>query len=208
MTIMSSGNGDAVGSAAPDACMHVVDDFYDDPMRVRSVALHSAYEGPPPLMAGQPQLGGAAWRCWCPAEVEREATVKLERLLGIRIESNMFQFRYTLGRTVKRAVCHVDRAQYTAVMYLTLPEHCRGGTSLFRHRPSNRYEADLEESFDYTNPDLWEEVHRVEMRFNRMVVYPGRLFHSVTPPFFGDSIENARLSQTMFINPGLAARQP
>ncbi len=46
----------------------------------------------------------------------------------------------------------------------------------------------------------------VEMKFNRMVVYPGRLFHSPTPPFFGDSIENARLSQTMFINPGINIR--
>ena len=193
-------------SAGPEVRMHIVDDFYDDPMRVRSAALHSSYEDPPPLIAGQPQLGGAAWRCNCPPEIEREALTKLERLLGVPIESNSFQFRYTLGRSPKRAVCHVDRTQYTAVMYLTLPEHCRGGTSLFRHRPSNRYEAALDEPFDYTNPESWEEVYRVEMKFNRMVVYPGRLFHSPTPPFFGESIENARLSQTMFINPGINIR--
>jgi len=46
----------------------------------------------------------------------------------------------------------------------------------------------------------------VEMKFNRMVVYPGRLFHSPTSPFFGESIENARLSQTMFINLGINIR--
>jgi Family of unknown function (DUF6445) len=182
--------------------LHIVDNFYDNPIEVRALALQSNYEGPPRLIASQPQLGGSAWRSNCPLEVEREACSKLEKILGIRIESNTFQFRYTLGSSSKRAVCHVDRSQYTAVMYLTRPEHCQGGTSLFRHIPSNRYEAELEEPFDYSNPDSWEEIYRVEMKFNRMVVYPGRLFHSPTPPFFGDTIENARLSQTMFINPG------
>lgn len=186
----------------PDESVRIVDNFYDDPMRVRLAALHSHYDGPPPLVTGQPQLGGSAWRSTCPPEVEREACLKLENILGIRIESNIFQFRYTLGSSSKRAICHVDRSQYTAVMYLTLPEHCAGGTSLFRHKPSNRYEAELDEPFDYSTPESWEEVYRAEMKFNRMVVYPGRLFHSPTPPFFGDNIENARLSQTMFINPG------
>ncbi|MDH5325309.1 MAG: 2OG-Fe(II) oxygenase [Gammaproteobacteria bacterium] len=121
--------------------------------------------------------------------------------MGITIENNIFNFRYTLGSFTKRAVCHVDDTQFSAVMYLTLPEHCQGGTSIFRHIPTNSYSASCEENLDFTTAESWEEIHRVEMRFNRMVVYPGQLFHSVTPPFFGDSIENARLSQTMFINP-------
>lgn len=190
-----------VSSVARDS-MRIIDDFYDDPTRIRAVALQSVYDAPPSLVAGQPQLGGSAWRSRCPPMIESEACTKLERILGIRIDSNIFQFRYTLSGSPKRAVCHVDRAQYTAVMYLTLPEHCRGGTSLFRHRPSGRYEAGVEEQFNYSAPELWEEVLRAEMKFNRMVVYPGRLFHSPTPPFFGDAIENARLTQTMFINPG------
>jgi hypothetical protein len=190
-----------VADATLSQQMCIVDDFYDDPMRIRALALQSSYAGPPPLIDGQPQLGGSAWRSSCPSEVEREARSKLEKILGIQIKSNIFQFRYTLASSSKRAVCHVDGSLYTAVMYLTLPEHCRGGTSLFRHKPSNRNEAGLDEAFDYSNPDLWEEVYRAEMKFNRMVVYPGHLFHSPTPPFFGDRIENARLSQTMFINP-------
>jgi hypothetical protein len=182
--------------------LRVVDDFYDDPVFVRASALTASYSEAPPLNADQPQLGGAARRCAVPAEIEQEARGKLEALLGIQIHTNVFQFRYTLAETVKRAVCHVDKAEFTAVMYLTLPEHCRGGTSFFRHRPSDRFGAPVEERLDFANPESWDEIYRVEMKFNRMVVYPGWLFHSPTPPFFGGSIEDARLSQTMFINPG------
>jgi Family of unknown function (DUF6445) len=188
-----------MNGAGPEVQVQIVDDFYDDPTLVRSIALRSRYDGPPPLVAGQPQLGGAAWRCQCPPEVEREAVAKVGKLLGLPVKASIFQFRYTLAESRKRAVCHVDGTEYTAVMYLTLPEHCRGGTSLFRHKPTNRFEAALDESFDYTNPEPWEEVYRVDMKFNRMVIYPGRLFHSPTAPFFGDSIENARLTQTMFV---------
>ena len=198
---MSVKHHEAVVSTVAGDGMRIVDDFYDDPIRVRAVALQSSYEGPPPLVVGRPQLGGSAWRSSCPREVEREACSKLESILGIRINSNIFQFRYTLAASRKRAVCHVDRAQYTAVMYLTLPENCCGGTSLFRYKPDGRREAGVEEHLDYADPELWEEIDRAEMKFNRMVVYPGRLFHSPTPPFFGDTIENARLTQTMFINP-------
>ena len=30
-------------------------------------------------------------------------------------------------------------------------------------------------------------------------MYPGQLFHAITPVFFGDRIENARLTQNVFI---------
>ena len=37
------------------------------------------------------------------------------------------------------------------------------------------------------------------MTYNRLVMYPGQLFHAITPIFFGDEIDNARLTQNVFI---------
>jgi hypothetical protein len=37
------------------------------------------------------------------------------------------------------------------------------------------------------------------MTYDRLVMYPGQLLHAITPIFFGDSIENARLTQNLFI---------
>jgi len=178
----------------------VIDDFYENPLRVRETALAMNFDEPPPLDIDQPQNGGAARRVCCPDFVVKEAKEKLEELLRLDMRNYEFQYRLTLGTSIKRAICHIDSCEYTAVMYLTLPEHCRGGTTLFKNIPTNHFRPQAGYEYNYTNANDWQTVHQVEMKFNRMVVYPGRLFHSPTPPFFGDNIHNGRLSQTMFIN--------
>ncbi len=182
----------------------VTDDFYETPYTVRSSALSQSYSAPPGLDPANPQNGGAAMRATCAGEIERYAREKIEGILGAAIVASLFQFRYTLAAFPKRAVCHFDDFDFTAVMYLTLPQHCQGGTSFFRHRPTDHasFDPDSSSKYNFADPAQWEEVDRVPMKFNRMVVYPGKLFHSPTPPFFGDTIENARLSQTMFIRVG------
>ena len=54
--------------------------------------------------------------------------------------------------------------------------------------------------YDFRDSQAWEEIYRVHMIFNRLVFYPGELFHAVATPFFGDAIENARLTQNLFVN--------
>jgi hypothetical protein len=53
--------------------------------------------------------------------------------------------------------------------------------------------------YDLRDPQQWEIISEIEMTYNRLVMYPGQLFHAITPIFFGDSIENARLTQNVFI---------
>jgi hypothetical protein len=36
------------------------------------------------------------------------------------------------------------------------------------------------------------------MTYHRLVMYPGQLFHAITLIFFGDSNDNARLTQNLF----------
>ena len=53
--------------------------------------------------------------------------------------------------------------------------------------------------YDFVDGSQWETISEIEMVYNRLVIYPGQLFHSITPVFFGDSIANARLTQNVFI---------
>lgn len=179
--------------------INTVDGFYNNPEMIRETALSMEFDSPPPLDIDNPQNGGAARRVESPGFVANEARQKIEALIGKNIGSFSLQYRYTLANFSKRAVCHIDGSDYSAVMYLTEPEHCQGGTSLFRHIPSNTIHGTPGERYDFSNESDWELTYQVDMKFNRMVVYPGNLFHSITAPFFGNDIKNGRLTQTMFI---------
>ena len=95
------------------------------------------------------------------------------------------------------------------VIYMTLPEQCQGGTSLFRHKGLNldrtpqtdavlhAYGAtsilDLLEK-DGNDPSKWEHLMMVPMRFNRLILYRPWMWHAPGAPF-GSSIEDGRLMQ-------------
>lgn len=177
----------------------VKDDFYDDPDAVRELALTRTYEEPPP---GTPRLAVTAV---CD-EAETEAMCERLRPYVPPIEGNQVVgvsvlFRYTLANAQKKVFCHVDGCSSAGLVYLTLPPNCAGGTSIYRHRPTGDeiYAKANRERYDFRDPDQWELITEVEMRYNRLVMYPGQFFHAISPVFFGDRIENARLTQNVFI---------
>lgn len=111
---------------------------------------------------------------------------------------------------------HIDPCFYSGILYLSLPEHCRGGTEFFRHRRTGleRVPSDplavaragyddinaLVEDVvnrDTNSPSRWERVFTVPMRFNRLVLFNPWLFHNAAPAF-GDRPDNGRLIQTLF----------
>ena len=110
-------------------------------------------------------------------------------------------FRYTLADTKKRIFCHVDGCSYAGIVYLSLPEHCAGGTTIYRHKATGDeiYDKAHRHLYDFRKPEQWEVLREVDMVYNRLVMYPGQLFHAISPVFFGDSIENARLTQNVFL---------
>jgi len=121
--------------------------------------------------------------------------------------------RMTMGLDI-----HADDCVLGGILYLNRPEHCQGGTSVFRHRetglfafPSEEEQARLglaadprgyfqyfcrEQGMDRTR---WEEVARAEMKPNRLVLIGGGLFHSHTS-VFGNDLNDGRLVQLYFLN--------
>lgn len=116
-------------------------------------------------------------------------------------------------------VPHTDNPNLLAFnLYLNQEEDCRGGTSFYQHLPSesnfslagisndfeqtisfekqnqtykNEYDNNTETILDSTlvDTEIWKEELMIDMKFNRMVIYPSYYFHSayIEKDWFVDS---------------------
>jgi len=181
--------------------VNIVDNFHDDPLLIREAAIAQNYAAPQ-SQQNAAITGPIARRTRVPDDIFHTTLAKLTPYCGKDVTHADFEFRYSTHDTIKRQVCHPDQVNLAGIVYLTLPEHCQGGTWFFRHRPSGHYfnTPGYTGKYNYRNADEWECVYKAEMKFNRLAFYPGRLFHAVATPFFGDNIENARLTENMFVD--------
>lgn len=183
----------------PD-CVRIQEDFFEDPHALRRLAVSASYSTPPSQLD---PLGRGPIAEFTPCdEATRALTLaKLVPMIG-DIGEAQIEFRYIHARTIKRQWCHADGTDMAGIVHLTLPEHGTGSTVFFRHRPTGDRWARPEnrQRYHFDDPAEWEETHRVEMAFNRIVIYPGALFHAVGTPYFGETVENSRLTQNLFIN--------
>lgn len=85
-----------------------------------------------------------------------------------------------------------------AILYLNTPEQCRGGTALWRHKPTGLERMPTPHEIkrfgkspvremnkiyaDGSDPDKWELVTHAEMKTNRLILYPAACFHSRYDP--------------------------
>lgn len=124
--------------------------------------------------------------------------------------------RLTLAQDKGITGVHIDPCFYSGILYLSLPEHCRGGTDFFRHRRtgldcvpqtqealrSTGY-ADVNALVEnVVNADTnvasrWEKSFSVPMRFNRLILFSPWMFHN-SARGFGTNAENGRLVHLMF----------
>src|SRR5262249_36911806 len=137
-------------------------------------------------------------------------------------------FRLSPAAASARCDIHVDGGGrenvYAAILYLSLPEHCRGGTAFWRHRDTGwersppkdelaargygtflEFERRWIQTYRLRNfaelqerrAATWDCVLSVPMRFNRLIVYRGDYFHAITE-LFGDDAQNARFVQLFY----------
>ena len=191
----------------------VVDDFLDDPYPMRNAALQLNYpevQGPYPGRNSTQQIN---------IEGLHEEISRLvgEPLLPMSHNQAHGQCRIALASDVGTAKVHVDASHWSGILYLSLPEDCRGGTEFFRHIPTNTERAPFsdQECFEKfgvpsakqwtadvldndTNDDSkWEMTMRIPMRFNRLILLRPWLWHTAGESF-GDKPENGRLVYLMF----------
>lgn len=190
----------------------VIDDLLDEPLELRQVALGMNYPEPkePTTYPGR--------NSETPLLADRfDALISEivgEPLVRARGVANG-HFRIALDGDKGTANVHIDIAHWTTVLYLTLPENCPhgtlGGTHLYRHKPTGTDRAPYDEqelsamgfaspgefmdrvlNADTNDPDKWEDLCTIPIRFNRLVLFRPQQYHSAGLGF-GTSIENGRL---------------
>jgi hypothetical protein len=74
-----------------------------------------------------------------------------------------------------------DNKQFiSCLIYLNSLEDCSGGTAIF-----NKIKDDLAiEGVDYWggNPDCWKQLGHIEMKPNRMIIFPAAVYHAAYHP--------------------------
>lgn len=124
--------------------------------------------------------------------------------------------RLTLARDKGLSGVHIDPCFYSGILYLSLPEYCRGGTDFFRHKrtgldrvPDDRAQmlaagySDINQlvqevvNDDTLKPSRWEKQFTVPMRFNRLILFSPWMFHN-SARGFGSGPDDGRLVHLMF----------
>jgi hypothetical protein len=192
----------------------IVDDFYDDPLEVRKRALQLEF----PDHGGRAQYAGRNSRLYL---LNQQMLNMISRLVGQPLvparNSPTGHFRISLATDTASQDIHTDPARdWAGILYLNLPEQCRGGTSFFRHKQLGLDEVpmdlaeinrlgfkDREEmrlaivERDGQDRSKWELTMTVPMRFNRLILFRPWMWHSFTENF-GESVETGRLIQVFF----------
>ena len=189
----------------------VADDFTPNPTEIRSAALAGEF--------GTVNHQGADFT-GISKQGEPDLKARIEALVGFAINITLSCFRVNYTGENPNSWIHADQteADYAVVFYLNLPEQCRGGTGFWRHRvygwdamptedqikaagetPGQEFDHSMLQ--DWSTKEIWELHSLVGMKFNRLIVYPTRCFHSRVPfDGFGSTPRDGRLIWVCFFN--------
>ena len=204
----------------------ILDDFYLDPHAVRAAALAGKYDS---SLAYYPGLHSEITR-----EELMPVIDKLARLVGLisdlQCDASQFMSDFSIVTTPAREMLakqkhpHIDPTPLAGVLYLN-PDF-EIGTSMFRHIPTGlamlrtpeenyAYGEWMEANAELTQPKtyavgddgVWEHIHTIAGRYNRLAIYPGNAFHSIamTDVAANPDLNKARLTQRFFLNRTKAA---
>lgn len=186
----------------------IVDDFLSNPYDVRKQALSLTYDPAfkkgnyPGLLSSQAlKMDG----------VDQAVSNIIRTPVTAAPGTSHGHCRLTMGGDKGKSGVHVDPCFFSGILFLSKPEHCKGGTDFFRHRRTGldsvpTQQTDLLAS-GYTDPNIlieevvnkdtllssrWERTMRAPMRFNRLILFNPWLFHNAGPAF-GKTPETGRL---------------
>lgn len=138
-----------------------------------------------------------------------EVLSAMREKIGSRIEPVLSFARFDMKGELPHNFCHADTicADYAALLYLNKWGSPVSGTAFWRHTEygcnalTGQSETDLALERDWNDHEKWEMDGFVKSDFNRLIVYPTKVFHSRYPhEAFGTTKEDARLVWICFFN--------
>lgn len=187
----------------------VVDNFYQDPDKVREYALKQEFKHNELYHKGA-RTEKIYIPSWAKDEFSRLLNKEVKEFVGA---TGVFQ--YCVAKD--NVVYHYDTQEYAAMVYLSPDAPLQTGTQTFRskitglHKAATQEDADrfkmsVEELdsksfngnnfYDRHNMDLVDSVANI---YNRLVIFDARTLHAATS-YYGDTKLNSRLFHLYFFN--------
>ena len=173
----------------------IVDDFYEDPDKIRKIALSENYN----VIGNYP---GGRTKSFATDEIKK----RFEMIVGKQIVywPDEYNGAYQITNKDHKSWIHRDETNYSAIIYLTPNAPPNSGTVLYKHKASGlRYTSNSDEDSlldsNSQNMDAWEQLDVIGNVYNRCIIFNGKHSHK-SNVYFGDTKENSRLFQTFFFD--------
>lgn len=197
----------------------VVENFYEDPDAMRAFALKQKYEFLTDRKDAQYVYPGSRTKDLVDLDAKLQEKV-LKKFISVFHNSQYDVMRWAVSTNFQSVteeygtgVLHTDHNTIlAAVLYLTPDAPLNAGTSLFKPNKTfdeAKYKKALEDNddrfragqiqMDTSYHSMFDEIVRVNNVYNTLIIYEGRMHHAANG-FFGNNLENSRLSQVFFIN--------
>jgi hypothetical protein len=201
-------------TASTTSEMIVVDGFYDDPDAVRRLALGAEYHD----HGGKANFPGleSVKSFYTRAHAEKFAGIVGSTITYDPARWIFGKFRSATATQRGQTKVHVDRVDWTAVVYLSHGEDIEGGLGIYRHKELGMDripdagdlhalgyrdidDFDAREVYPVSLDDSkWDLIELVEIKYNRCIVFRGsRLFHAIVSTF-GSNLHTGRLTHNFF----------
>lgn len=176
----------------------VVDDFYEDPMKVRNLALSQNFYT-------QPWYKGKRTNDRFLFHGQKQ---KFESIIDQEIQDWLTQpmngrFQSCLPEDL--LVYHCDGQKWAAMIFLTPDAPFEAGTSFYADRKNgvrDKNDPRISETFadeNFYDKTRFELVDKVGNVFNRLIIFDGSLIHAPSA-YFGHNLETSRLFHMFFFN--------
>ena len=197
-----------------------VEDFYIDPLEVRADALKGAFDLSIAMYPGRHTTISTPASRRVVEHVCALLTALGERVYEPATTITDFSILTTKAKDLLNVQKHphIDPTPVLGLVYLN--PHLTQGTCFFYNRilqthtivgeeQAARHQAFLQNesgkyeptNYDVSTSSAWEKIYTIEGRFNRLVVYPGNVFHSIDFVDVPDHlpVEQARLTQRFIV---------
>lgn len=197
----------------------IIDNFYENPDAIRKFALAQEYKrcGDEP----NPAYGWPGSRTKDLFSLDKVLFEKVcKKLISVFHNTEHDYMRWAIASSFQSStadygegVMHTDTdSVFAGILYLTPNAPLSGGTSIYRKNATfdeERYKRALDVNdatykangkiapTDYHS--MFDEIIRVNNVYNTLILFEGHQYHAANR-FFGDTLENSRLTQTFFIN--------